>query len=173
MLSAFPTGEANLIDERAESEMQAVIDLISRVRNIRAEMNIKPGEKISLLVSGDDKLQRVFAENEMQILKLARAGELKLSGKLDAPKASARAVLAGGAEIAVPLEGLIDFAKETDRLEKELTKLNSESEKLNAQLSNENFVSRAPVEKVEGIRARVAEISQQTRTLNQTLEALK
>jgi valyl-tRNA synthetase len=153
--------------------MQAVIDLISRVRNIRAEMNIKPGEKVSVLVAANADLQRIFAQNEAQILKLARANELKLNEKPDVPKASARAVLAGGAEVAIPLEGLIDFAKETDRLEKELAKLNAEAEKLNAQLSNENFVSRAPVEKVEEIRVRVADIGQKTKTLYQTLEALK
>ena len=173
MLADFPAGEASQIDARAESEMQAVIDLISRVRNIRAEMNIKPGERISILLSADENLRRVFAENEAQILKLARANELNLSEKSEAPKASARAVLVGGAEIAVPLEGLIDFQKETDRLEKELAKVNAEAQKLNAQLSNQNFVTRAPAEKVEEIRARVADIEQRTKTLNQTLEALK
>ena len=173
MLCDFPAGDANLIDERAEAEMQAVIELISRLRNIRAEMNIKPSERVSLLVAANADSQRVFAQNEAQILKLARANDLQLSETLSAPKASARAALSGGAEVAVPLEGLIDFAKETERLEKELAKLTGEAEKLNAQLSNENFVSRAPAEKVEEIRARVADIEQRTKTLNQTLEALK
>ncbi len=81
--------------------------------------------------------------------------------------------MAGGAEVAIPLEGLIDFAKETDRLEKESAKLTAEVEKLNSQLSNENFVARAPAEKVEEIRIRVADIEQRTKTLSQTLEALK
>ncbi|HEX8268009.1 MAG TPA: valine--tRNA ligase [Pyrinomonadaceae bacterium] len=173
MLADFPLGDANLIDERAESEMQAVIELISKVRNIRAEMNIKPSERVSLLVAANADSQRVFAENEAQILKLARANDLRLTEKLEAPRQSARAALSGGAELAIPLEGLIDFAKEIDRVEKELAKLNSEAQKLNAQLSNENFVSRAPQEKVEGIRARVADIEQRTKTLNQTLEALR
>ncbi|MEP6924158.1 MAG: valine--tRNA ligase, partial [Pyrinomonadaceae bacterium] len=148
MLADFPRGDASLIDEIAEAEMQAVIDLIGKIRNIRAEMNIKPSERVTILVAANADLQNVFAANEAQILKLARSNELKLSEKLDAPRQSARAVLAGGAEVAIPLEGLIDFAKETDRLEKELAKLTAESEKLNAQLSNENFVSRAPAEKV-------------------------
>lgn len=173
MLADFPRGDAAQIDERAETEMQTVIDLISRVRNIRHEMNIKPGERISLLIAANSDLQKVFAENQQQILKLARAADLNLAEKLDAPKASARAVLAGGAELAVPLAGLIDFAKEIDRLEKETAKLNQEAERLTAQLSNENFVARAPAEKVEEIRQRVADVEQRTKTLNQTLEALK
>ena len=173
MLADFPIGDHAQIDERAETEMQTVIDLISRVRNIRHEMNIKPGERISILIAANADLQTVFAQNEQQILKLARANDLSLTEKLEAPKASARAVLAGGAELAVPLEGLIDFAKEIDRLEKETAKLSGEAEKLTAQLANENFVSRAPAEKVEEIRVRVADIEQRMKTLNQTLEALR
>ena len=174
MLADFPKGSESLNDDRAEAEMQAVIDLIGKVRNIRAEMNIKPSERVSVLVAANSDLQKVFGENQAQILKLSRAADLKLSDQLGgAPRQSARAVLAGGAEIAIPLEGLIDFAKETDRLEKESAKLTMEAEKLNAQLSNENFVARAAAEKVEEIRARVTDIEQRTKTLTQTIEALK
>ncbi len=173
MLADFPTGDAAMIDETAESEMQAVIELIGKVRNIRAEMNIKPSEKVSIFVAANKDLQNIFAANEAQILKLARAGEINLSEALDVPRASARAVLSGGAETAIPLEGLIDFDKELERLGNQLEKLNTENERLEKQLSNQNFVDKAPPEKVREIRDRVAEIQQQTKTLNQNLEALK
>ncbi|MBC7795954.1 MAG: class I tRNA ligase family protein, partial [Pyrinomonadaceae bacterium] len=173
MLCDFPKGDERFVNEKAESEMQAVIELIGKARNIRAEMSIKPSERISLFIAADENLRRVFSENEAQILKLSRANELKVSEKLDAPKASARIALSGGAEMAIPLEGLIDFAKETTRIEKEFVKLNAESEKLNAQLANEGFISRAPQEKIDEIRARVAEIELRNKTLTQNLEALK
>jgi valyl-tRNA synthetase len=173
MLADFPKGDARLIDEKAENEMQAVIELISKARNIRAEMNIKPSDKVSLIVSAGGNLQKIFAENEARILKLARAGELRIGENAAVPKASARAVLTGGAELAVPLEGLIDFQKETERLENQLSKLEAESERLNKQLSNQNFVERAPAEKVREIRDRVAEITSQTAALKQNLDALK
>ncbi len=92
---------------------------------------------------------------------------------LDVPKASAKAVLTGGAPIALPLEGLIDFDKERERLKNQLTKLNVESEHLEKQLSNQSFVEKAPAEKVQEIRDRVLEIQQQTKALKQNLEALK
>lgn len=171
MLTVFPPGDASAIDEEAESEMQAVIELISKARNIRAEMNIKPSDKISLLVSANENLREVFAENEAQILKLARANTLNYNEK--APKASARAVLTGGAELAIPLEGLIDFAKEIERLENQLKKLDEENGRLQQQLANQNFVEKAPQEKVREIRDRVAEIESQVLTLRQNLEALK
>ncbi|MDQ3179857.1 MAG: valine--tRNA ligase, partial [Acidobacteriota bacterium] len=113
MLTDFPKGDAKLIDEKAESEMQAVIELIGKVRNIRAEMNIKPSDKSAIHVGTSENLQRIFNENEAQILKLARATELKIGETFDVPKASARGVLTGGAELAIPLEGLIDFEKES------------------------------------------------------------
>ena len=173
MLADYPKGDEKLIDERAESEMQAVIELITKVRNIRAEMNIKPSDKPAIFVSSDAKIQKIFAENEAQILKLARVSDLNLTETLDVPKASARGVLAGNVEIAIPLEGLIDFDKERERLENQLTKLSTENERLENQLKNKNFVERAPAEKVQEIRDRVAEIETQTSALNQNLEALK
>ncbi|MBC7795441.1 MAG: class I tRNA ligase family protein, partial [Pyrinomonadaceae bacterium] len=172
MLADFPLGDANLIDERSETEMQTVIELISKVRNIRAEMQIKPSDKFPIHIAANQETQKIFAENEAQILKLARAEKLVLAKTLDVPRASAKAVTSV-AEIAVSLEGLIDFEKEIARLENQVTKLEKENEQLNKQLSNANFIERAPAEKVEEIRERVAEIESQVLTLKQNLEALK
>ena len=173
MLADFPTGDANLIDEKAESEMQTIFELITKIRNIRAEMQIKPSDKISVHIAANEKTQKIFAENEAQILKLARANEIRLGDKLDVPNASAKGILTNGAEIAVPLEGLIDFEKERERLQNQINKLEEEGEKLSKQLSNENFVKKAPTEKVEVVRERVAEIEIQTKALNENLENLK
>src|SRR5687768_1268546 len=173
MLAAYPQVQTELIDDNVEWQMQSVIDLISRVRNIRSEMNIKPGEAIPLLIAaGDDALRSVFNSNKNQIKRLARAGEITISEKLDAPRASARAVLAGGAEVAVPLEGLIDFEQERQRLKKEREKLEAESAKVQAQLSNPQFVERAPAEKVAELRVRVEDIAQRLGQLDQSIRNL-
>jgi len=174
MLTAYPEAQAALIDETAESAMQAIIELISRVRNIRSEMNIKPGERINIVVaSPDENLRRVFESGREQIARLVRASEISISDRLEAPKASARAVLTGGAELAVPLEGLIDFEQERRRLQREQEKLQAEAAKLEAQLGNPNFVSRAPVERVNEVRDRIAAIAQQSSQLQQTVENLQ
>jgi valyl-tRNA synthetase len=173
MLAAYPEVQAGLIDESAEWEMQAVIDLITRVRNIRSEMNIKPGERVILLIgSPDEKLRAVFQANTAQISRLARAGEVSIAETLTAPRASARAVLVGGAEVAIPLEGLIDFEQERQRLTKEKDKLYAESTKLQAQLANPQFAERAPAEKVDEVRARIADITQRNTQLDQTIANL-
>ncbi|HRH44215.1 MAG TPA: valine--tRNA ligase [Pyrinomonadaceae bacterium] len=173
MLTHFPPGDTTAIDEKAESEMQSVIELISKVRNIRAEMQIKPSDKIAIHVACDKNFQRIFTENKAQILKLARADKLNLSNSLEVPKASAKAVITGGAEVAIPLEGLIDFEQERNRLQNQINKLDVELQRLNGKLSNSNFVDKAPAEKVQGLRDRVAEIETQTKALKLNLEALR
>jgi valyl-tRNA synthetase len=173
MLASYPQCDDALVDERAESEMQAVIDLVSRVRNIRSEMNIKPGDRIQLMIAAKTDLQSVFAASSDQIARLTRASQISIDGNVAMPKASARAILAGGAEVAVPLEGLIDFAQERDRLLREKEKLQKEATKLEAQLGNADFVERAPAEKVAELRARLGDIAQRITALDEMVEALR
>jgi len=171
MLAAYPRGAAELIDEAAEVEMNAVIDLISRVRNIRSEMNIKPSDRIQVMIAAQPELQPVFLASADQIARLTRA-QVSIDGHTQTPKAAARAVLSGGARVAVPLEGLIDFAQERSRLLREKEKLQKEGSKLEAQLGNADFVARAPAEKVAELRTRIADIAQRTTVLDEMLEAL-
>ncbi len=173
MLTKFPPGDPAAIDDKAESEMQLVIDTIKRVRNIRSEMNIKPSDRVDIHVAAAAETRGVLAANEPQIIKLARADKLLLADSLDVPKASAKAVLTGGAEIAVPLEGLIDFDKERERLGAQIAKLDTELQRLNGQLSNANFVERAPAEKVAELKSRKEELGQQIVTLSSNVEALR
>jgi valyl-tRNA synthetase len=189
MLASYPQADARLIDEQAEGEMRAVIELVSRVRNIRTELSVKPGEYLPRLFVGtpDSDMRYVFANGAEQIARLTRASKIYVADRLERfaagangganpdgvniPRASARAVLAGGAEVAVPLEGLIDFAVERERLRKEEDKLAKEAERLRGQLANENFVARAPAEKVAELRQRMADIEQRTGALRQSMEA--
>lgn len=174
MLTRYPEPKSGAINDAAEWEMQALIDLITRVRNIRSEMQIKPSEPIPVLIGApDEKLRAVFSANTNQISRLLRASEVSISNQLEAPRASARAILAGGAEVAVPLAGLIDFEQEQQRLSKEKEKLAAEAIKLEAQLANPQFTERAPAEKVEEVRTRIADIAQRTAQLDQTIANLQ
>src|SRR5260370_12405 len=171
MLAAFPQCDDALVDQRAEAEMSAVIDLISCVRNIRSEMNIRPCDRIQLMIAARTDLQTVFQASSDQIARLTRAAQVSIDGNVELPKASARAVLAGGAEVAVPLEGLIDFEQERARLRREQEKLQQEAAKLEAQLGSSDFVARAPAEKGEQLRARIDDIAQRTVALDQMMDA--
>jgi len=172
MLTDYPNGDVQTWDA-AERVMNYVIELISKVRNIRAEMSIRSSDTVSIHVSTkNDELRMSLLDNEAQILKLARADNLIVGESLGVPRASAKAVLTGGAEVAVPLEGLIDFDKERARLNNHIAKLDEERFRLDAQLANANFVARAPAEKVVALRERSAELAEQVGTLGKNLEAL-
>ena len=177
MLTSYPQSRSDFVDERAEWEMQTIIDLVSRVRNIRSELNLKPSDSIHLIVgTANNSLQELFgSEKSMaQIGRLTRSDRISVRDSLDGvSRASARAVLAGGAEVAVPLEGLIDFAEERERLGREREKLQKEAGKLEAQLANPQFAERAPAEKVKEVRDRLNDIAQRTAALQQMMEALK
>jgi valyl-tRNA synthetase len=178
MLTEYPRASEKLIDEQAEREMQAVIEIISRVRNIRTELGLKPSEEIELILNtGDERLLEVIAETSGQIMRLTRAGKgMRRPGRagvtLEAPRASARAVLAGGAEVAVPLEGLIDFEQERARITREREKQEKELQKVETQLQNPQFIERAPAEKVEELRQRAGDIGGRIKALGEMLEAL-
>ena len=172
MLAAFPQGDEALVSERAEAEMSAVIDLISRVRNIRSEMNIKPGEKVPVLVAASDGLRATLESSRNQIERLARTSRVQFVERSQFPRASALEVLGAGAELAIPLEGLIDFAQERGRRVRQRAKLQEELERLARQLTDTKFIDRAPAEKVAELGNRRDEVSLQIATIDKQLEAL-
>ena len=172
MLTAYPRGGP--VDDAAETEMQTLINLISGVRNIRAEYNLKPSDKITVLAGIEDpSLRKVIEDNTDQIRRLTQASHIDISRKADAPRASAKFHLSGTDEVAVPLEGLVDFAEETNRLQRKKEKLQAEEKKLQGQLANPDFASRAPAEKVQQAQDRIREIELHINALDQSIENLQ
>jgi valyl-tRNA synthetase len=171
-LAEFTPGDPARIDERAEREMGLVIEVITRLRNIRSTFNIAPSIKLKAQIAPADASTRdLIARMEGHVKRLARIEELQIVDLLPARKGSARAVV-GASEIAVPLEGLIDFENERSRLEKELNKLINERGGLEKRLSSQDFISRAAPDVVETTRARAEELDDQVAKLRAVIEAL-
>jgi valyl-tRNA synthetase len=172
MLTAYP--HSGPIDEIAEVEMNMFITLVKGIRNIRAEYNLKPSDKITVLIGiPSANLRKVFEENTDQIKRLTGASTVDISANLSAPKASAKFLLTSTDEVAVPLEGLVDFIEETKRLERKKEKLQGEEKKLQAQLANADFATRAPAEKVQQAENRIKEIELHIKALDQSIENLQ
>jgi valyl-tRNA synthetase len=108
---------------------------------------------------------------DSHIRRLAKMEEIELVETLGPTRQAARAVIAAG-EIAVPLEGLIDFDQERERLQKELAKMESEQAGLDKRLANPDFVARAAAEVVATSRERSAELADQISRLRAMMEAL-
>jgi valyl-tRNA synthetase len=160
-------------DPEAEKEMDLVIDVITGVRNIRGEMNLPPGQPLGVQVQSDNARQRrALVDHGGLIADLARLSEFDVTAPAERSGAAATAIVAG-ATVFVSLEGVIDFAKETARLEKELGKLEKELGGIDRKLANEGFLAKAPAEVVEKVRGKQAALSEKREKLLATLEKIK
>ncbi len=155
-------------DVKADAEIEWVIKIISEIRSVRAEMNISGGLKIPCVLVGANKdSRRISSAWENEIIRLARLSSISFEDRV--PKASAQIVL-GEATVALPLEGVIDFATETARLKKELERIEKESAAIAGRLGNPGFVAKAPEDVLAETRERKAELDVQR---TKTAEALK
>jgi valyl-tRNA synthetase len=145
-LTAWPVAGASAADAYAEIEW--LVELVSAVRSVRTEMNIPPATLVPLVMVGAGDVTRArLATHEAAIRRLARISDISFADA--APAASAQLVAADGLAC-LPLEGLIDFAAERARLEKEKKKLDDEVKRIDVKLDNPAFVARAPEEVIEG-----------------------
>ncbi|MBC8269723.1 MAG: valine--tRNA ligase [Rhodospirillaceae bacterium] len=172
MDSSWPELSPGLIDAEAEAEMDWVVQLITKVRAVRSEMNVSPGAKISMLLKDASDVTRARMETHHDILStLARLSSLDvLEG--EAPKGALQDVL-GEASIVLPLDGLVDVANETARLEKEIDRLEMEIGKHDKKLANKGFTDKAPAAVVETERQRRAEEAESLIKVSEALERLK
>jgi valyl-tRNA synthetase len=142
-------------DEAAANEMHWVIDLVSGIRSVRAEMNVPASAKVALVLkdASVDSAARLERHRD-QIMTLARLASAHTADAI--PQGSAQFVLRE-ATAAIPLGDVIDFGRERARLTKELAKAQSEIGKIDAKLNNAEFVSRAPEEIIDEQKERRAE----------------
>jgi valyl-tRNA synthetase len=167
-LSDWPTLEG-LTDDKAEAEIGWVIDLISAIRSIRAEMNIAVA--IPLVLAGASPETQARAERWAEFIKrLARVSEI--SSAETAPQGSVQLVVRGEVA-ALPLIGVIDLAAERARLAKEMQKAEADIARVDAKLGNANFVARAPEEVVEEEKEKRAEAVARKAKIAEALERLK
>ena len=154
-------------DAEAAAEINWLIDLVSGIRSVRAEMNVPPSAVAPLCVIGADKeTEARLARHAPAIARLARVGQVGHSTA--APKASAQIVL-GEATFALPLGDLIDVKAEAARLAKEVAKIDGEIARVEKKLDNPQFVAKAAEEVVEAEREKLAEFREQRARLQTAL----
>jgi valyl-tRNA synthetase len=177
MKAVFPADQKDSADIRrenkAESEMDLLIELISAVRNIRGEMNISPSLSLEATVqTKETNIRTTLEQHQDIIINLAKLNAFCVNASAERPKSSATAVV-GGATIFVPLEGIIDFSKEAQRLEKEINKLNKELAVISKKLKNDDFLNKAPNDVVEKVKAKHSRFQEKQKKLESNLERIK
>lgn len=167
----WPEVGPELVDPAARDEMNWVVRMISSVRSMRSEMNVPPAAQIELKLkdAGEGSLKRLDTHRDL-ILRLARLSSVEpLAGPV--PKSAIQAIQ-DEATLVLPLEGIVDLDKERARLTKEIDKLAGEVKKIDAKLSNEQFVAKAPEEVIEEQRDRREAADQARDKLQKALEML-
>ncbi len=159
-LEPYPPLRPECSAPQAAAEMVFVQDVISAVRTIRAELNIAPSHKLTVLLRPADAPQTALLNASRDVvITLARLTELLIDAGSEAPRASAGQMVQG-CEVIVHLSGAVDFEAELARLDKELGKIEKDLGSLTPKLNNEGFLSRAPADIVERERARARELSE-------------
>ncbi|WP_138225062.1 valine--tRNA ligase [Paenibacillus algicola] len=159
MLAEWPTYDAALENPEAVAEMDMLMDVIRAVRNIRAEVNVPMSKKIELLLQASDaKGLSIVQRNEVYIRRFCNTSQYEAGLSLSTPDKAMTAIVTG-AELYLPLAGLIDIDQEIARLEKELQHLNSEVSRVDKKLGNEGFVAKAPAKVIEEEKAKQADYS--------------
>ncbi|MBL6824051.1 MAG: class I tRNA ligase family protein, partial [Luminiphilus sp.] len=159
MLAQWPAPDSDAVNIDAEAEMEWLKTIIVAIRIIRNEANIPPGDSLDIVLGNtvDTDLERI-QRHKPSLEKLAKVSSIR-AVQSDEDQMPVLSALAGTIEVMVPMAGVVDFAKELERLEKELTRLGGEQTRLTGKLSNEKFTARAPEHVVEAERAKLAEVT--------------
>jgi len=176
MKSIFPSDASDddiIRDMEAESIMGLISGIISGIRNIRGEMNISPSLSLAVSVHSQEESTRgTIVQYKDMIINLARLKSLSVEYTGQRPKSAATSVV-DNATIFVHLEGIIDFAQEMNRLDKEINKLTNELSIVSKKLSNEDFLSKAPKAVVEKVKEKQESLMEKQRKLQTNLNKIK
>ncbi|NSL51589.1 valine--tRNA ligase [Calidifontibacillus erzurumensis] len=172
-IAKWPEVRPELTDEAASEEMKLLVDIIRSVRNIRAEVNTPLSKPIKLNIKAkNDEVLASLEKNRHYLMRFCNPSELTIATEMNVEEKAMTAVVTG-AELFLPLEGLINIEEEIARLEKELEKLNSEVERVQKKLSNEKFVAKAPAHVVEEERKKEQDYLEKRRAVEERLQELK
>jgi valyl-tRNA synthetase len=158
-------------DAHAEAEINWIIELVSSVRSVRSEMNVPASARIPCVLAGANAETRRRASHwQTEIARLARLESLSFVDQV--PEGAAQIVL-GEATVALPLAGVIDFAAERARLEKEFERTAKDIAAIDARLGNKGFLAKAPDDVVEEARDRRSELESRKSRIAQALTRLQ
>lgn len=163
--------EDNMAKE--EAMMDVMMDGIRNVRNVRSEMNVPPSKKAKvIMVPSEDKLEAVEAGKDY-FKTLASASEVEVRADEAGIPEDAVSVVIDGVKIFIPLDELVDFEKELERLNKEKAKLEGEIKRVNGKLSNQGFLAKAPQKLVDEEKAKKEKFEEMMKSVEERLASIQ
>ncbi|MDD5603297.1 MAG: valine--tRNA ligase [Eubacteriales bacterium] len=174
MISEWPVFSEKMEYPGERGKMAAVIESIRTIRNIRIEMNVPQAKKIkAIIVSPDSGIRSVMEEGGAYLAKLANVRETDVRESSEGIPEDAVSGMAGGAQVYIPLDELLDIDKEIDRLGKELQGLSSEISRSEKILANKGFLAKAPASVVEDEKSKAASYREKYAIISERLGLLK
>lgn len=172
MIEDWPEGEG-IEDREAEEKMSLLMNIVTEIRAIRAEMEIPPQKKIEVNLRTKNLVNlEVIKQNSSYIVDLVHAENLLIDAHLEKPKICASG-MSDDIDIFVPLERVVNIDKEKSRLSKNLEEIETEFERVNKKLSSDEFLQKAPLEIVEKEKEKQAELSSKQEKLKKRLSELR
>ena len=174
MKASFPEAQAERIDPEAEEQMETLMAVIVAIRNIRGEMNVSPALKVEVVCLCEHGSEpELLKEHERTITDLGKVSRLTVAraGEINKPKYAAGTVVRD-VEVFVILKDVLDFESESNRLQKELGKLEKEFGLTYRKLSNDDFLQKAPHDVIEKERDKNARLGEKIEKLNRRLEIM-
>ena len=157
MVSAWPVFEEKYHFEKDEAAVETIKAAVKGIRNVRAEMNVPPSKKAKVIVvSESEEIRAIFETSKVFFATLGYANEVCVQENKDGIDDDAVSAVIHGATIYIPFSDLVDKDKEIERLTKEKVRLEGELKRVNGMLSNEKFISKAPAQKIEEEKAKLA-----------------
>ena len=165
------TDTAEFSDPAAEAEIGWVVDLVTAIRSVRAEMNIPPATLTALVLSGASAETKERAPRWTDVIKrMARLSDISFASQ---PPEGSVQLLVRGEVASLPLKGVIDLSAEKTRLDKELAKADADIKRVDSKLANEKFVANAPEEVVEEEKEKREAASARKAKIVEAMERLK
>jgi valyl-tRNA synthetase len=168
VVSAFPEFDESEVYTEAEHEVEFIKDIVAAIRGLRVLVGLHPSERVNIILLPDsDSIQNYITPNKKSIIGLASLSGLELIEGNKPDKAIAQII--PGVEVFLPVEGLIDIEKESQRIKKEIGKVAKDLEQTKRKLSDSKFLDRAPDDIIEKEKEKLEEFSTQKKKLEEVL----
>ena len=170
MVSRWPEFRQHLSFEETEKDMEIIMESVRAIRNRRSELNVPPSKKTSIIIVTEQK--EIFEKCRAYMTRLAYGSELTVTDKLPENASKMVMMVAGGNQLFIPLNELVDFEKELARLNKEMTSAQEDIQRISSKLSNEGFVSKAPENVVEAEREKLRKAEERLSKIEESIAAM-
>ena len=171
VVAPYPEPDESLVDREAEADIDAIIEIVRAIRNMRAEFRIQQSQDVPAMIDAPEIWSIV--ESEVSVIKkLAQVEPLTMAGSGAEKPGDHMTFVLGHGTLAVPMSGLVDLDRERERLSGELADLDSNRDRLSTRLQDESFLQKAPEEVVERESERLAGIDERRTRVVEILSRL-